>query len=156
MRRSASTSRLRPRGGVRRLHVLAARSQAGTLQPPVQVKLFLRWSARATSLCVLGWLALFAVGEKFDFAALAPIDWIQMLFFLWAAVGMILAWRWEARGAALSLLGLLAFHLAEWSTSGRWPRGWAFPALAVPGVLFLASAWVGRGVRPPAGDAGGL
>ena len=151
MRRSASSSRLRPRGGVRRLHVLAARSQAGTLQPPVQVRLFLRWSARATSLCVLGFLALFALGAKVDLAALEPIEWIQMLFFLWTAVGMILAWRWEARGGMLSLLGLLAFHVTEWSTSGRWPRGWALPALAVPGLLFLASAWVGRGVRPQAG-----
>ena len=151
MRRSASSSRLRPRGGVRRLHVLAARSQAGTLQPPVQVRLVLRWSARATSLCVLGLLALFAVGAKIDLAALAPVDWIQMLFFLWTAVGMILAWRGEARGGMLSLLGLFAFHLTEWSTSGRWPRGWALPALAVPGLLFLASAWVGRSVRPQAG-----
>ena len=150
MRRSVTHSKLRPRFGLRRLHVSAGRTSAGTLAPPVQLRLLLRWSARATSAFAVAMLlgGVFATG--LDPAALAPREWILMLFFLWTAVGMVLAWRWEARGATLSLAGLVGFHLVEWAGSGSWPRGWAFPALAVPGLLFLASAWCGRRLRPDA------
>ena len=144
MRRSISISRLRPRLGLRRLRVLGARRNAGTLAPPVQVLLILRWSARLASLLVLATLVALTLGTRIEVASLQPVEWILMLFLLWTGVGMILGWRWEIRGGSLSLAGVVGFHLIEWGASGNPPRGWAFPTLALPGLLFLAAGLLAR------------
>jgi hypothetical protein len=119
------------------------RDQAGALNPPVRTQLILRWSARLTSTLML-LLLLISVGvERPDLGALAPVDWILTLFLSWTCVGWILAWRWEARGGALSVASLLALHFVGSATESV-PPGWALPAMAIPGLFFIASSFVGQ------------
>ncbi len=130
--------------GARRPRVHGSREHGGTLNPPVQLLLILRWSARATSVLVLGMIGAFLVGNGINAARLSPHEWILMLFLLWTFVGLIVAWRWPFPGGALSLVGLIGFFALEWFVTGQLPAGWFFPALAVPGVLFVASARLAR------------
>ncbi len=130
--------------GARRPRVHGARGHGGTLLPPVRLLVILRWSARATSALVLGMMGAFLVGHGLQFSRLTAREWILMLFLTWSLVGLILAWRWPLRGGVLSLAGLLGFYLIEWAGSGNVPGGAFFPALAVPGVLFIASSVLRR------------
>jgi hypothetical protein len=137
---------------MRALHVFQGRERGGTLHPPVRSQLILRWSARASSALVLGFLGAFFVGVGLDTSLMRSLDWILMFLLALMGVGLLLAWRWEGWGGGLALLALGAFFLTEWSASGSWPHGWAFPSLALPGVLFVASRVVGAragGERSP-------
>ena len=148
MRRWGYKTRAHARG-LRPLHVFTGREAAGTSLPPVRSQLILRWSARATSLLVLGFLAAIVIGTGLDLASLQPRERVLMLLLLGTCLGLVLAWRWEGWGGALSLVCLGAFHLAEWAATGRWPGGWAFPVLALPGVLFVAARIAGLRPRQP-------
>jgi len=125
------------------LHVFQGRDWGGTLNPPVRSQLILRWSARASSALVLGFLGAFLVGVGLDTSLMRTLDWILMVLLALMGVGLVLAWRWEGWGGALALVALGSFFLTEWSSSGSWPTGWAFPSLALPGVLFIAARVVG-------------
>ena len=138
MRRQGHTGRSHGRG-MRVLHVFQGRDQGGTLHPPVRSVLILRWSARASSALVLGFVGAFFVGAGLDTSIMRTLDWILLLFLALMGVGLLLAWRWEGWGGGLALVALGAFFLTEWATSGSWPQGWAFPSLALPGVLFVAA-----------------
>jgi hypothetical protein len=142
MRRHGHTGRTHGRGA-RPWHVFQGRDRGGTLLPPVRSQIILRWSARASSALVLGFLGAFLVGAGLDTGALRGLDWLLMALLALMGVGLLLGWRWEGWGGALALVALGAFFLVEWSTSGSWPGGWAFPSLALPGVLFVASRLVG-------------
>ena len=148
MRRSAHTTRSHG-GGLHPLHVFSGRKNAGTLLPPVRSQLILRWSARACSVLVLGSLLAFAIGTRLDLSALQGRERLLMGLLGGTCLGLLLAWRWEGWGGALSLLSLGTFHLVEWAATGRWPGGWAFPVLAMPGALFVSARLVGayRGTR---------
>jgi len=129
--------------GARVLHVFQGRDRGGTLYPPVRSQLILRWSARASSALVLGFLGAILVGAGLDTSLMNTLDWILMGLLVLMGAGLLLAWRWEGWGGALALVALGTFFLTEWAASGDWPLGLAFPSLAVPGVLFVASRVVG-------------
>lgn len=110
-------------------------------ESPKYIPLPLRWAARILSLFSLSLLTLFMVGEHFNFFALEPRERLLAVFFpLGVIAGLLLAWRWEAVGGVLSLLCLASFYVVHWFGSGRFPTGWAFAALTVPGLLFLLTA----------------
>jgi hypothetical protein len=52
-------------------------------------------------------------------------------------VGMILAWRKEGAGGAVTVGSLILFYAVHYVTSGAVPKGWAWLAFAAPGFLFL-------------------
>lgn len=143
MRRTLSRFKMVGRGA-RRPRVHASREHGGTQHPPVQLVLITRWSARATSVLALGMVGAFLLGHGLEPVRLTAREWILMLFLLWSLVGLILAWRWPLPGGTLSLVGLMGFHVLEWVATGRLPGGWFFPALAVPGLLFLLSGRVAQ------------
>jgi hypothetical protein len=105
--------------------------------------LVFRWIARGWSVLSLGFVLLFVVGEALDPAAPLPTaarDLIGLtLFPFGVALGMILAWRWEALGGAITVGSLLAFYALLRFTDGRFPRGPYFALVAAPGALFLVS-----------------
>jgi len=148
MRRLGHTRRTHARGR-RALHVFTGREAAGRANPPVAVQLILRWSARASSLLVLVFLLAFLFGTNLNLARLRPLEGVLLLFLLILCAGLVLAWRWEGWGGGIALVALGGFHLVEWTFSGSWPGGWAFPALALPGMLFVASRLVGVRARQP-------
>jgi hypothetical protein len=101
----------------------------------------LLWIARIGSALSCGLLLLFVAGEGFTPRHLEPREMALFLCFpLGVALGMVCAWRWPARGGALTVVCLLGFYAAHWVQAGRLPRGWAFIVFAAPGFFFLSSA----------------
>jgi hypothetical protein len=117
--------------------------------------LVLRWIARGWSLLSLGFVALFAIGELFHPTAALPTtarDMIGLsLFPCGVSLGMILAWRREGLGGAVTVASLLAFYALLRFADGRFPRGPYFALVAAPGALFLVSWAVSRWRTKPAG-----
>jgi hypothetical protein len=111
------------------------------------------WSARVTSLLLLGLVIVLVVGQGGPPNVLRQPTPVQLEF---AALGLMLlglvvGWVREGLGGLLVLLGLAAFNAVELAVNGR-PAVGAFPLFAVPGALFVLSALLRRrGKQPPAG-----
>lgn len=98
----------------------------------------LRWSARVLSLLVLGVVLMFAFGEHLNLSRFTGRELALSCFFPFGVcLGMVLAWRWEGLGGAITVASLAGFYLVHRLTSSGFPRGFALVALASPGFLFL-------------------
>ncbi len=103
-----------------------------------QLIAILRWLARLGSLVSVALLLLFLVGEELHPSQLALAEVVGLLFFpIGVMVGMLLGWRWETLGGAVTVLSLLAFYKVMYAASGRFPEGIWFALFALPGLLFL-------------------
>lgn len=110
----------------------------------------LAWSARALSIVSAGLLLLFFIGEGFDPSRVVLREWVGLLFFPFGVVvGLILAWRREGLGGAVSVASLLAFYVWNILASGGLPRGLAFVAFTLPGFLFLLYALLSSRLDEP-------
>ncbi|MGB8266460.1 MAG: hypothetical protein WCE44_09080 [Candidatus Velthaea sp.] len=102
--------------------------------------LALQWLARALSLAAVGVVLSFAIGGG-SFSQLSRFTASELVLFaffpLGVCLGMVVAWRWEGVGAAITIASLGAFYAAHRLLSPGFPRGFAFVALAAPGLLFL-------------------
>lgn len=112
----------------------------------------LRWMARVWSIASIGFLLLMFIGsgleEGFNPAQFAFRDLVGLFFFPFGVgLGMIVAWRWEGLGGAITVGSLLAFYAALGVMDGRFPRGPWFALVAAPGVLFLVCWWLSRDLR---------
>jgi hypothetical protein len=117
------------------------------------LRLLVRWSARVTSLLLLGLVLVLAFGQggppnpfhqprpvQLEFAALGLM-----------LLGLVIGWVREGLGGLLVLLGLAGFNAVELAVNGR-PALGAFPLFALPGALLLLSALLGRrSEQQPAG-----
>lgn len=99
----------------------------------------LRWFARICSIASIALILLFFVGEGFDFDKVAMKEWIGFLFFpLGVVAGMIIAWKHEGVGGAVSIVSLLGFYLIYGLLmSSRLWQGSAFIVFAIPAFLFF-------------------
>jgi len=61
-----------------------------------------------------------------------------------AAAGMLLGWHWTRTGGVVNVVAVVFFLSVEWAVTGGAPRAVWVVFLAVPGVLYLASALVVR------------
>jgi hypothetical protein len=106
--------------------------------------LLVRWTSRVLSVLGTGMVLLFLIGEARPnhFLVLTFGEKVRMTAFLGVIVGLLVAWRWEWQGAAVSLLALAAFNGLEYTANGRLAGG-AFPYFAIPAVLYLLSASIG-------------
>jgi hypothetical protein len=52
-------------------------------------------------------------------------------------IGFVIAWTKELIGSIISLLGLVAFYLFHYFSSGIYPKGSAFLIFTIPAFLFL-------------------
>jgi hypothetical protein len=105
----------------------------------------LRWLARGSALLIAGAYAFMVVGEfltPHSGGRATAIEWIGLGLMTATCLGMLLAWRWELAGAALSLASLVAFTMLI-----RMGHHTVLYVLAIPGTLFLAD-WLVR--RMPA------
>jgi hypothetical protein len=105
----------------------------------------LRWTARiasAASPCVL---LAFATAGRAPVAQVHAALWVGLLFFpVGVVLGLALAWRREALGAAVALGSLAAFYIVYGVLlQGQLPRGPWFAVFTSPALLFLAS-WLSR------------
>ncbi len=118
--------------------VQGGRIQMKQSQKPTNLILVLRWTARLGSLLSLAFLLLFFFGEELNFGQLTSAEIVGLLFFpVGITVGMLLGWRWETLGGAVTVLSLLAFYKVMYATSGRFPEGIWFALFALPGLFFL-------------------
>jgi len=114
----------------------------------------LRKIARGWSIASLLLIILFFTGERGAAAQFDLREWLGILFFpLGVSGGMVLAWRREALGGAITLLSLLGFYfIYGYWLGGSFPQGWAVFAFSVPGLLFLACWLLSRVFSPPFRD----
>jgi hypothetical protein len=95
---------------------------------------------------LLLWLiALAFIDVSIDEGGLHPLkvkglDPVQMVFFWITCIGMVVAWRHEAVGGALSLGGMAAVFAIEFAMRGGTPGGLLLYLMFLPGLLFLWSA----------------
>ncbi len=110
----------------------------------------LRWSARVLSILAVGIVLLFAFGEGLNLSQFTPRELVLFAFFpLGVCLGMIVAWRWEGLGGGITMASLAAFYLVNHLSSSSFPRGFAFVALAAPGLLFLVCwLWTRFSAKP--------
>jgi hypothetical protein len=110
------------------------------LNSPI-VDLGLRWLARLTGASLVAVFLIFAMGEGVRPLLLSRSE-ILMFFALFVALaGMVIAWRHEGLGGAMSVAGMIAFYLLNLAVTRHWPNGFFFPLMFVPGLLSLACWW---------------
>ncbi len=98
----------------------------------------LEWIARVASIASICLLVDLFIGEALHPSQIAAREWVALLFFpVGVVVGMIVAWRNEGTGAAVTVGSHAAFYLHYGFHIGKHIGGWAFVAFAAPGFLFL-------------------
>jgi hypothetical protein len=109
----------------------------------------LRWTARLSSVVCLAIIFLFFIGEGIDFQAVKSKEWVGLFFFpLGVLIGLVLAWREEIAGGAVTVLSVIGFYLIYGLLlSGSVWQGWAFLPFFVPGILFLVYGFQTRVAR---------
>ncbi len=99
----------------------------------------LRWTARLWSLATILVIAALIAGEGINPSN--PGEALGLVFYPFGiCAGMIVAWRHERLGGAITVASLLVFYVIHVATAGRLPAGWAWIVLALPGFLFLLGA----------------
>ena len=103
------------------------------------------WSARVTSLLLLGLVIVFVIGHGGPPNVVRQPTSVQLEFPAMGLMllGLVVGWVREGLGGLLVLLGLAAFNAVELAVNGR-PALGAFPLFAVPGALLLVSAALRR------------
>ncbi len=105
-----------------------------------------RWTARVWSICSIGLLIGFVVGEGIN--PKTSGEAVGLLFFpLGISLGMVLAWWKEGLGGSVTIGCLAVFYAIHFATAGSLPRGAAWSVIAAPGFLFLLS-WLKSGRAP--------
>lgn len=99
----------------------------------------LRWFARICSIASIALILLFFFGEEFDPAKINMKQWIGFLFFpIGVVAGMIIAWKREGIGGAISIVSLIGFYLVYGLLlNNRFWQGSAFIVFAIPAFLFF-------------------
>jgi len=99
----------------------------------------LRLTARAASIVCMAIILLFFLGEDFEFGKVTPKQWIGFAFFpVGVLSGLILAWREELLGGAITVISVAGIYLVYgWLLNSNVRLGWAFLPFVVPGLLFV-------------------
>jgi len=98
-----------------------------------------RWTARISSILVIGVFLLMFFGEGFDPANVKPNEWAMLLFGPFGLMlGMIIGWWKEGLGGAITIVSIFgAMLVGDYSDSGAINM----VICAAPGFLFLF-AWL--------------
>ena len=101
-----------------------------------------RWTARVAGALLVIFAVVIAVGEGMPNLFTQPLA-IQIGFLALAMIliGILAGWRWELAGGVLSLAGWCLFF---GSVVGAKRLNVFVSLLALPGILYLISAWLKR------------
>ena len=103
----------------------------------------LRWVAHVWAIVTIALVVAFSIGEGIELTTLW--EWIGFVFFpVGVCAGMIVAWRSEILGGAITVGSLVVFYAIHYVSSGAFPQGFAWLVFAAPGFLFLAAAYLSR------------
>lgn len=98
------------------------------------------WIGRILSLASLSVILMFIVGDGFSPSYLKVKEAILFVFFPFGVcAGMVIAWRKERLGGAITVISLGLFYLLYQFLCGGLPRGYAFLMFSLPGFVFLFS-----------------
>jgi hypothetical protein len=106
--------------------------------------LVLHWTARLCGLVIAGAYLLIVLGDFSQPQATGPstfLEWAGVVLMTTACLALLVAWRWEWQGAAVSLsaLGLVAFLIRGSNTFHL-----ALLMMALPGMLYAADSLAHR------------
>ncbi len=110
----------------------------------------LRWIARVWSLIILGVVVLIAVTPDPNVVGPVPVvEWVEVGLVGVAAVGLVLAWRWEATGALIALVAVAVQDIVFRLDRGVWFHSMGSTAIlmlvfAVPAGLYLLCWYLSR------------
>lgn len=109
----------------------------------IYLRPLVRWSARATSLLLFGFVVFMVIGHGGLPNILQQPMRVQLEFCAMGLMmfGLVIGWVREGLGGLLVLFGLGALNVVELAVNSR-PALGAFPLFALPGALFLLSAVV--------------
>lgn len=102
----------------------------------------LRLLARLSGLMVAGVYVFMVIGEVTHPHSRPPsefIEWAGIILMSVTCAGMLVAWRWELPGAALSLASLVAFTLLI-----RMSNHTVLWVLSAPGILYFTDWFLRR------------
>ena len=106
----------------------------------------IRWIARIWAALMAAFLLFMAVGNAV-MDGIGPVfhltfrESLMMAAFVIVFLGLILAWKWERLGGWMIIAGMAAFYIFDFAFSGSFPRGFIFFIIALPGFLYLISAY---------------
>lgn len=129
----------------------------GSISSAPRLITVVRWIARVWSLLLLAAVVLMALTPDPNIVDPVPVtDWIELGFYGLALMGLLLAWRWEALGGAVALIGIIGQDVAFRLFRGEWFHempGSYFLMLAfvLPAALFLI-CWFASRRAPRASD----
>ena len=113
--------------------------------PLFGLEIGIRWTARLLSAFFIGVVLLFLVGGGgLNPLQLSAREAVLMVFFFTIYIGMAVGWRCEGTGGIMVAVGMLSFYATELAATGRFPNGWFFPLMLLPGLLFLLSSFLRR------------
>ncbi|HOP25930.1 MAG TPA: hypothetical protein PLM22_02345 [Candidatus Sabulitectum sp.] len=102
----------------------------------------LKWSARITSLLLAVLILVIFTGEaaSSDFGGFTLRESVMMLavFVVWT--GYLIGWKIQRAGGLMVLGGIAVFYGLNMAFSGRFPGGWIFPIMGIPGALYVLSS----------------
>ena len=105
-----------------------------------------RWTARVLSALLVGLVLLMFIGLSIDAGFRSPrltgVEIAQMIFFWTACIGMVVAWRWQVIGGALSLGGMILFFIVEFTIRGGLTKAPFLYLMLLPGILFLVDSFI--------------
>ena len=109
----------------------------------------IRWSARSFAGLMAAFVLFIFVGNALtdgvgSLLRLTLRESVMMVAFVAVWVGLLLGWKWELAGGLLTVCGMVAFYLLDYAFSGTFPGGLFFLIIAVPGVLFIVCAVLGK------------
>ena len=107
-----------------------------------------RWTARVLSALLVGLVLVMFIGLSIDAGFRPPrltgVEIAQMIFFWTACIGMVVAWRWQVIGGALSLGGMVLFFAVEFAVIGRLAGRLVLYLMLLQGALFVLSSSLSR------------
>jgi len=100
--------------------------------------LIIRWIARILGIFILGIFLLFLIGDGgMNPLRLSVTELLMTICLLIFMVGILVAWKQEGVGGAMMIGGMILFYLINFIGSAKFPGGWVFPLMFVPGILYL-------------------
>lgn len=103
----------------------------------------LRWIARVWTIPIFGLTLLFVATPDPTITEPVPLaDWFLLSLWGMAVIGLLIAWRWEAIGAVVTIAAMILREVAWLLLRGRWIVSFliVWAVILPPAVLFLAAS----------------
>jgi hypothetical protein len=137
-------------------HRKSSTMYASSQHTPIPWSYLLRWAGRTTGALLFGGWVILVI---FEWLRPAGISWTSGMFLQGAALGVVFAgyavgWKREFAGAALAIVGAVAFMLINVYDT-RMAPDYASALFALPGVLYLMAREEEKRTVPVRDEVGG-